>query len=109
VFVIDDLHWAEPATLLLLRHLARAGVEGLLIVATARSAERSEPDAFGEALADLAREHLLDTIILGELRNEEVAALVADRLHRPADEVFVRAVYAETGGNAFSPTSCSLT
>jgi DNA-binding SARP family transcriptional activator/class 3 adenylate cyclase/tetratricopeptide (TPR) repeat protein len=101
MLVVDDLHWAEPATLLLLRHLARAGIEGLFIVATARPAAHSEPDAFAEALADLAREHLLETVTLGGLSGEEVTELVADRLHRPADAAFARAVHAETGGNPF--------
>ena len=101
VVVIDDLHWAEPATLLLLRHLARAGIEGLALVATARSTAMSEPDAFVEALADLAREHLLDSITLPGLDSQEVAALVAERLDRSANEVFAQTVHAETGGNPF--------
>jgi hypothetical protein len=68
--VIDDLHWAEPATLLLLRHLARADIDGLLVVATARPVE---PAVLVEALADLAREHRLHTIPLGGLSHQEVA------------------------------------
>jgi class 3 adenylate cyclase/tetratricopeptide (TPR) repeat protein len=101
VLVIDDLHWAEPATLLLLRHLARADIHNLLIVATARSAESVEPDAFAQVLADLAREHLLTTVVVGGLNSRDVATLVADRLQRPADKAFAHAVQAETGGNPF--------
>jgi class 3 adenylate cyclase/tetratricopeptide (TPR) repeat protein len=96
--VIDDLHWAEPATLLLLRHLARADIDGLLVVATARP---GEPAALVETLADLAREHRLHTIPLGGLNHQEVAALLADRLERPADTAFAQAAHHRTGGNPF--------
>jgi DNA-binding SARP family transcriptional activator len=101
VLIIDDLHWAEPATLLLLRHVARAAIEGLLVVATARTMEPSAPDAFAEALAELAREHRLDTLVLSGLSDDEVNALLADRLQRPADTTFAQATYEETGGNPF--------
>jgi DNA-binding SARP family transcriptional activator len=96
--VIDDLHWAEPATLLLLRHLARTDIDGLLLVATARP---GEPAALVESLADLAREHRLHTIALGGLNYEEVAAVLADRLGRPADAAFTEAAHHRTGGNPF--------
>jgi class 3 adenylate cyclase/DNA-binding SARP family transcriptional activator/tetratricopeptide (TPR) repeat protein len=98
LLVIDDLHWAEPSTLLLLRHLARADIEGLLVVATTRTAKS---DALLEALADVAREHRLHTIPLGGLNHQEVAALLADRLERPADTAFAHATHHQTGGNPF--------
>jgi DNA-binding SARP family transcriptional activator/tetratricopeptide (TPR) repeat protein len=101
VVIVDDLQWAEPATLLLARHLARAAIDGVLIVATARMAERSEPDAFAEALADLAGQHLLDIVTLDGLTHGEVAALVADRLGCEAAPDFVDTVCAQTGGNPF--------
>lgn len=101
LLVIDDLHWAEPATFLLLRHLARAGIARLSVVATARTADLSKPDALTVAMADLAREHLLDTITLTGLDGADVAALVADRVGRTPEEGFIRAVHAETGGNPF--------
>jgi class 3 adenylate cyclase/tetratricopeptide (TPR) repeat protein len=101
VVVIDDLQWAAPASLLLLRHLARAGIPGLLMLATARPTDRSEPDAFGQALADLARDHLVNTISLSGLSAFQVAALVGDRVGHPADESFAEVVHAETGGNPF--------
>jgi class 3 adenylate cyclase/tetratricopeptide (TPR) repeat protein len=96
--IIDDLHWAEPATLLLLRHLARADIAGLVLVATTRTVE---PAALVEAVADLAREHRLDTILLSGLNHEEVAALLADRLERPADTAFAHATHHQTAGNPF--------
>jgi class 3 adenylate cyclase len=101
LLVIDDLHWAEPATLLLLRHLARAAIHDLTVLATSRTSERAQPDVLIDTLADLAREHLLDTITLGGLDADDVAALVVDRLHQPADATFTETVHAESGGNPF--------
>ncbi len=101
LLVIDDLQWAEPATLLLLRHLARGAIEGLMIVATARTAGRAEPDALADTVADLASNQLVDIITIGGLSAAEVEALVADRLERPPSAAFAQAVHAETGGNAF--------
>jgi tetratricopeptide (TPR) repeat protein len=101
MLVIEDLHWAEPATLLLLRHLARADIDNLVVVATTRSEETAELDALVEAMVDLAREDRLDTIALAGLNEHEVAALVGDRLDCPTDPGFAAALQAQTGGNPF--------
>jgi class 3 adenylate cyclase/tetratricopeptide (TPR) repeat protein len=42
VVVLDDLHWADPATLLLMRHLARRSVDGVLVIGAYR-ADGSSP------------------------------------------------------------------
>jgi tetratricopeptide (TPR) repeat protein len=101
VLVFDDLHWAEPATLLLLRHLARAAIDRLTILATARASEQTDPGTWAEAMADLARDNLLDTITLTGLSVDDVAALVAERFQYPAELSFIQTVHAETGGNPF--------
>ncbi len=98
LLVIDDLHWAEPATLLLVRHLARADIAGLRMLATTRTVE---PVALAEALADLAREYRLHTTPLGGLNHQEVVALLTDRLRRPAEIAFSLATHHQTGGNPF--------
>ena len=101
VLVLDDLQWAEPATLLLLRHLARAGLERVWMLATARASVHSEPEALVDVLGDLARDSLLERVDLTGLNEEEIKALVADRLDRSADEGFAEVLHAETGGNPF--------
>ncbi|MFZ0665424.1 MAG: BTAD domain-containing putative transcriptional regulator [Acidimicrobiales bacterium] len=54
ILVIDDLHWSEQSTILLLRHLVRS-VEPmrLLIVATYRDTEVSPDHPLSDFLADL--------------------------------------------------------
>src|SRR5436190_13715747 len=53
LLVLEDLHWADAPTLLLLRHLARAAANArLLVLSTFRDAEADVPQALSEALAD---------------------------------------------------------
>jgi class 3 adenylate cyclase/tetratricopeptide (TPR) repeat protein len=101
VLVIDDLQWAEPATLLLFRHLARASIIGLLIVATCRIEIDSESRNLTDLRADLARDQLMETINLPGLAEEEIAALIEARTGGRPDASFLAAVSAETAGNTF--------
>ena len=56
LLVLEDAHWADAPTLLLLRHLARtAGDARLLLLATFRDTEADMPQALADALADLRR------------------------------------------------------
>jgi tetratricopeptide (TPR) repeat protein len=99
LLVVDDLHWAEPSTLLLLRHLARRAAAGTAIVVTVR---RGEPGNDAAALlGDIGTDRSLEIIDLGGLDRGEVAELVA--LHTgempPDDLSATLRVY--TDGNPF--------
>ncbi|MBL7258049.1 ATP-binding protein [Paractinoplanes lichenicola] len=52
VLIIEDLHWADPSTLDLVRHLAQARTEGrrLLLVGSFRSAELGRTDPLWQLL-----------------------------------------------------------
>ena len=77
VLVIEDAHWADVPTLLLLRHLARAaGSARLLLVATFRDTEAEVPEALAETLADLRRSDDVVRIRLRALSTEEVRDFV---------------------------------
>jgi tetratricopeptide (TPR) repeat protein len=55
IVVLEDLHWAEPTTLLLLRHLARALADApVLVLASFRDTETPSAELV-DALADLER------------------------------------------------------
>jgi DNA-binding CsgD family transcriptional regulator/tetratricopeptide (TPR) repeat protein len=77
LLVIEDGHWADVPTLLLLRHLARsAGDACLLVLATFRDTEADVPDSLSETLADLRRSEAVERIRLGGLSNEDVGEFV---------------------------------
>jgi len=101
LLVLDDLHWAAPPTLLLLRHLARSpDLMRVLIVVTHRTTEPAHPLA--AAIAGISRtDGLLRQELIG-LDEEEVRSLLNDFglpvVGADLDSV-ARAVRFETGGN----------
>jgi DNA-binding CsgD family transcriptional regulator/tetratricopeptide (TPR) repeat protein len=77
LIVLEDGHWADAPTLLLLRHLARAGGSArLLVVATFRDAEADVPGMLSETLADLRRSDDVVRLRLAGLSGEEVTEFV---------------------------------
>jgi DNA-binding CsgD family transcriptional regulator/tetratricopeptide (TPR) repeat protein len=103
LLVIEDLHWADAPTLLLLRHLARtAGDARLLLLATFRDTAADMPETLTEALADLRRSEDIVRLRLGGLSDAEVGDFVrgAARGERGPPELS-RAISELTGGNAF--------
>ncbi len=101
LLVIDDLHWADQASLLMFRHLARSPHRSrLMVLATHRDTEAS--DALAETLADLGREQLFERIRLGGLGPDETAALIASIQGDEASSNSVaQAIHSETAGNPF--------
>ena len=56
LLVLEDGHWADAPTLLLLRHLARAaGSARVLLLCTFRDTQADVPAMLSETLADLRR------------------------------------------------------
>ncbi len=108
VVVIEDGHWADAPTLLLLRHLAR-GASGAraLLVTTFRDTEAEVPEALSAALVDLRRSEGVVRLRLGGLSPEEVFEFVqragggdpGSRLSEVA-----RVLRSLTGGNPFLMT-----
>ena len=73
VLVVEDGHWADAPTLLLLRHLARTGDDArLLVLATFRDTEADIPENLAETLADLRRSGDVVRLHLGGLSTDEV-------------------------------------
>ncbi|MFL5835996.1 MAG: ATP-binding protein [Solirubrobacteraceae bacterium] len=102
VVVLDDLHWADRPTLLLLAHLVRAP-EGApaRLVGTYRSTELHRDHPLAALLADARREHLAERVSLRGLEAEATAELVAASTGSQTPERVTRAVHAETAGNPF--------
>lgn len=119
VLILEDLHWADRPTALLLRHLLRhRDLAGLLVVGTFRDTEVGPRHPIAEIIADLHRDDLVDRIEPPPLSPDEVGALLeavagaaavgggrslSKEVHRTTDgnPLFVREVVrhlAETGG-----------
>ncbi len=77
LLVLEDGHWADASTLLLLHHVARADVAArLLVVATFRDTEAEVPPPLAETLADLHRADDVVRLRLAGLSGEEVTEFV---------------------------------
>ena len=102
LLVLDDLHWADRATLHLLRHLARAPHEAaLLVVGTYRPADVGRKHPLAALLADLRRDRLFERISLDGLDAQHVAELIASHAGHAAPAGVVGAVHEQTDGNPF--------
>ncbi len=102
VLFLDDLHWSDPSSLLLLRHLARSAHSApLLLLGTYRPSEVGEQHPLTQALAELRRSRTLAQLSLAGLGETEVAALIAARTAREAPSEFVRRVAQRSEGNPF--------
>ena len=86
ILILEDVHWADPASLDLLRYLARSRSQSpLLIVATYRDEEISEQDHLFSLLPALVRESQATRIELQRLSAEDVTDLVARRYRLAPD------------------------
>jgi DNA-binding CsgD family transcriptional regulator/tetratricopeptide (TPR) repeat protein len=99
VLVIDDLHWADQATIDLLRFLLRRiGSTPSLIIGTLRDDEIGAGHPLRSLLGDIARSSDATLTTLRPLSIEAITALIGDRPLNPAW------LHATTGGNAFFVT-----
>ena len=65
VLILDDLHWADQPSLLLLQFITRElGAERLLLVGTYRDVELSRQHPLAETLGELTRERLFQRVLL---------------------------------------------
>ena len=103
--MLEDGHWADAPTLLLLRHLARSAWSArLLLLATFRDTEADLPGELSETLADLRRSDDVVRMRLSGLSGAEVSDLVsraAGSDPEPELRELATTIHDLTGGNAF--------
>ncbi len=104
VLVLDDLHWADRASLDLLLHLVRnTRADPILIIATYRDVEVGRRHPLRAVLRELDREETTVRIRLGNLSEDETATLVRGywpSAASPPSELASQ-VYRRTDGNPF--------
>ena len=98
--LLDDLHWADDASLKLLQHLARhTRGHRVLLLGTYRDVEVGHQHPLGRALRDLDREGLQERVAVRRLGHEGTAGLIADRVGQDLSDEFGLLVHRHTDGN----------
>ena len=102
LLVLEDLHWADMPTLLLLSHLVRAPEPSrLLVLGTYRDTELGWGDPLAGALAELRRERTGTRLRLQGLDEAEITALVSAWVGTEAPAGLAAEVHRRTEGNPF--------
>jgi predicted Ser/Thr protein kinase len=102
LLVLEDAHWADSGTLLMLRHLARnTRHQRVMIIATYRDVELDEARSFHEILLDLDRERLARSLKLSRLNRIQTRDMLAILFAEEITTEFLEGIYYETEGNPF--------
>ncbi|MEE8369841.1 MAG: BREX system ATP-binding domain-containing protein, partial [Dehalococcoidia bacterium] len=102
VYVLDDLHWATDASLLLLQHIAQQLHEmPVLIVGTYRDVELDVDRPLADAMEDLHRQRLVHRISLKRLPEDGVSVMLRALSGQEPPKPLVDTIYGETEGNPF--------
>ncbi|HMC41866.1 MAG TPA: AAA family ATPase, partial [Acidimicrobiales bacterium] len=102
VVILEDLHWADAASLRLLGYLApRLGDAAILLVGTYRPVEATPDHPLAQALASLARQTVTRRVALDGLDRGEVGSFIAATTGSPPSKALVAAVHKRTEGNPF--------
>ena len=105
LLVLDDLHWADRPSLLLLEHVARRLRDSrLIVVGTYRDVELDRRHPLAGVLAGLRRERLYERLLLRGLSGDEVRAMLEAAAQHELDAAglaLAAALQRETEGNPF--------
>jgi len=102
VVVLDDLHWADEPSLLLLQFLAHEmATARLLVVGTYRDVALGREHPLFQALGELAREIITRRFELRGLTEPDVARYIEMTAGTTPAPALVTALHRETEGNPF--------
>jgi predicted ATPase len=104
VVVVEDIHWADEATMDLLRFAGRRLRDTrVLLIVTFRDDDLATDDQLRVALGELARHRTTRRIALAPLSTDAVRALAG------RSRLEAAALYQLTGGNPFYLTEADVT
>ena len=105
VLVLDDMHWADRPSLLLLEYLLRSSTPApVLIIATYRQTDSNVTGSFSESLAGIRRTTSVENIALTGLSPTETQELLEAAIGRTLDVGEAAGavnLQRHTGGNPF--------
>lgn len=105
ILALEDIHWADSASLSLLQYLARqVGSERILILATFRSEELSadaegHPNPLSKVLRLMGRDSLYVDVKLPNLSIEDVKGIAKSMLGGTVDQTLVEKLASDSHGN----------
>ena len=102
VLMLDDLHWADTASLDLLCYIARHHAKArLLVLGSYREGEINRNQALERTVIELNRRRVLTTVAVNPLSAEEIEALAAGYLGGPISPIVSQLLHAQSEGNPF--------
>ena len=105
MLVLDDLHWADKPSLLLLEFLAKQLADSrLLVVGTYRDVEVVQGHMLSETLAQLSSSPAFKRQLLGGLESADVEQFIQAASGSEASQDLTDTLYAHTEGNPFFMT-----
>ena len=100
VLILDDLHWADKPSLMLLEFIARElSGSRILLIGTYRDMELNRRHPLSVTLGDLTRERLFERVLLRGLTREDVARFIEIAAGVAPPRGLVDAVQTQTEGN----------
>lgn len=102
LIILDDLHWADKPTLLLLKHIMRAPEQSpVLLLGTYRESDLGRTHPLADTLADLRRIRAFEKRPLQGLTDGDIQRMVATWAGHAVPPALVEAITARTLGNPF--------
>jgi class 3 adenylate cyclase/tetratricopeptide (TPR) repeat protein len=102
MLTLDDLHWGDDATLLLLEHLALNLQDvPVVIIGTYRDVELAVGRPLARTMELLVRQRAAQRLSLKRLTEQDVKNMLHRLSGSPPPDLLVAAIYSETEGNAF--------
>ena len=103
ILMLDDLHWADSASLQLLQHVARQTRAGrVLLLGTYRDVEVHPGHPLEATLRDLSREQVMERVVLRRLDERALSFLIRETMGELDQESELAAlVFRHTDGNPF--------
>jgi len=102
ILFLDDLQWADEASLLLLQHLARHVYDvPMLALGAYREAELTRRHPLQKVLVELNQERLITRLPLRQLDRQAVGDMARTMCATEIVPAVIDAIYKETEGNPF--------
>jgi DNA-binding CsgD family transcriptional regulator/tetratricopeptide (TPR) repeat protein len=100
VLMLDDLHWADSASLDLLCYIARHFSKArLLVLGTCREGEIDQNPAFDRTVNELIRQRIFTRITVEPLSSVEIEELAVGYLGAPVSSTISQLLYEQSEGN----------